>query len=218
MQCGQLLVQCRNIVSFGAGFHTLCDGESFVVCGCALVVAVKCSECVSQDYLPLHKIGINGSSLLGSVKSRVELFVGECFGSTREVPKRRGQRGIEGAPVHKDAIIDRVDRSHVHEGLKRTQDDGAELIPCQRTGAHQDRAGDPGRNIDLLSGPHAVRRRQLTTRNSVGVIVDGGLHKVAKPAVMDVVLVEILLHRNELLSPIRVGVGEVSVRIRRAAE
>ena len=50
------------------------------------------------------------------------------------------------------------------------------------------------------------------------MIVDGGLHKVAKPAVVDVVPVEVLLDRDELLSPVRVGVGEVSVRVRRAAE
>jgi len=47
VQSGQLRVQRRNPVSFGAGFHTQCNGESFVVCGCAFVVAVKRSESVS---------------------------------------------------------------------------------------------------------------------------------------------------------------------------
>src|ERR1700730_14748368 len=125
VQSGQLRVQHRNPVSFGAGFHTQCNGESLVVCGCAFIVAVKRSESVSQDDLPLHKIGIDRSCLLGCGKSRVELFVAECLGSTRKVPKRRGQRRIEGALIHKDAVVNRVDRSHVHEGLKRTKADGA---------------------------------------------------------------------------------------------
>src|ERR1700728_1279150 len=85
VQSGQLPVQYRNPVSFGAGFHTQCNGESFVVCGCAFVVAVKRSESVSQDDLPLHEIGIDGNCLFGCVKSRAGLFVGERLGSTREV-------------------------------------------------------------------------------------------------------------------------------------
>src|SRR5271170_6193084 len=79
-------------------------------------------------------------------------------------------------------------------------------------------AGDRGRNVDLLFAPHTVCRWQLTTRDSIRVIVDGGLHKVAKPAVVDVMPVEVLLDRDELLSPVGVGVGEVSVRVRGAAE
>src|SRR5271165_6843393 len=73
VQSGQLPVQYRNPVSFGAGFHTLCNGESFVVCGCAFMVAVKCGESVSQDDLPLHEIGINGNCLFGCETSRVGL-------------------------------------------------------------------------------------------------------------------------------------------------
>src|SRR5271170_6351665 len=139
VQSGQLRVQHRNPVSFGAGFHTQCNGESFVVCGCAFMVAVKCGESVSQDDLPLHEIGINGNCLFGCEKSRVGLFVGECLGSARKVSKRRGQRCIERAAIHKDAVVNCVDRSHFHKGLKRTKDDGAELVPRQRSGAHQDR-------------------------------------------------------------------------------
>ena len=68
VQTGQLRVQHRNPVSFGAASSIRSAMErAFVVCGCAFVVAVKRSESVPQDDLPLHEIGIDGNCLFGCV-------------------------------------------------------------------------------------------------------------------------------------------------------
>ena len=145
--------------------------------------------------------GLGGGPLRGF--GEVVLAPGEAQG--------RGDAGYGvGAVVDGDAVGDDVVGGALEEGLVGVQEAGAELVAVEVGVADEDGPVDDGGHLDAhLAG--GVGGGERAAGDAVVAGQEKGCDEVGKPAVVDVVLVEVLLCQLELLTPVGSGVRQVEV-------
>src|SRR5882672_2298838 len=118
---------------------------------------------------------------------------------------------------HKHSIIDYGRRPEILELFIRIKYTRAKFKTRQVARADQNRPLYRGRNVDLFINPEGIGCWQRLAGYAVVTGVDYAFSKIKKPAVFDTALIQILLRRLKLLSPIGIRIGQVLISVRRSS-
>ena len=203
----------------GARFHIVREavhGDLVVLTG--FEVAIGRVLGVAELFALLKTIRPKADSGISLVDSHGRVVLLEGDAADGEMGHRRKFGHGKGAVVDEDAILNHSHWLERNKAGERVEDGGAILVAGECAMAEEDGASNGRWNGRHFVRAHAVPRGQFTARNAVICGPESGVGPISKPAVVNVVLLYVGLHGDELLHPIDGAVGQVLMGVGRTTK